>query len=85
MEQMSLGPNGSLLYAMQFLKTNINWLVDKLKSFVKTKRQDDEEIELCPYFIFDLPGQVELFSNSDILKNILDDLKLHLNFNLVTL
>lgn len=84
MEELNLGPNGSLIYAMDFLKTNISWLIEKLQSFKKTHRKEGEEIEVCPYFIFDMPGQVELFSNSDILSQILSSLTKELNFNFVT-
>ena len=85
MEELKLGPNGSLIYAMEFLKTNITWLFDKLRSFQKQKHHEGEEIDICPYFIFDLPGQVELFSNSDILSSILKSLSKELDFNFVTI
>lgn len=30
MEEFDLGPNGGLVYCMEFLQTNIDWLVEKL-------------------------------------------------------
>ena len=33
MKHLSLGPNGGLLYCMEFLEKNQNWLFDKLKQF----------------------------------------------------
>ena len=56
---LGLGPNGAMLYCMQFLVINIDWLVSKI--FEKK----------CGYFLIDMPGQVELFTNHNSLKNII--------------
>ena len=47
MDQMKLGPNGGLMYAMQFVRTNLDWLDMKLGS-----------VDLDSYLIIDCPGQV---------------------------
>lgn len=47
MEELELGPNGGLVYCMEYLLENMDWLKDELDKF------DDEE-----YIIFDCPGQV---------------------------
>ncbi|RMZ94640.1 GPN-loop GTPase 2, partial [Brachionus plicatilis] len=60
MTNCSLGPNGSLIYCMEFLETNIDWLVDNLAKI--TKKIDR------PYLLFDLPGQVELYTHHDSVK-----------------
>ena len=46
MENFKLGPNGALVYCMEFLEKNLDWL------FVELEKFKDH------YFIFDLPGQV---------------------------
>lgn len=46
MENYNLGPNGALVYCMEFLEKNLDWL------FVEIEKFKDH------YFIFDLPGQV---------------------------
>jgi hypothetical protein len=46
MEEQELGPNGSLVYCMEYLLDNIYWLIDRLS---KLKSH---------YLIFDCPGQV---------------------------
>ena len=63
MDEYQLGPNGSMLYCMEYLDTNFDWLEDRLK-------------ELGPdaYIVFDLPGQVELSTNHNSLKNIVGKL-----------
>ena len=63
MEEYKLGPNGSMIYCMEFLQTNIDWLIGKIKEVnAKTGTK---------YFIFDLPGQVEIYRNHKSLKEII--------------
>jgi len=48
MEEFKLGPNGSMIYCMEFLQTNIDWLINKIRDInIKTGTK---------YFMFDLPG-----------------------------
>lgn len=51
MEEFQLGPNGGLIYCMEFLVKNREWLLNRLAQ-LKGK-----------YLIFDLPGQVELYTH----------------------
>ncbi|EKM76434.1 hypothetical protein AGABI1DRAFT_63106 [Agaricus bisporus var. burnettii JB137-S8] len=60
MDEYSLGPNGGMLYCMEYLEANYDWLEEKLKDLGKDA-----------YVLFDLPGQVELSTNHDSLKNII--------------
>lgn len=46
MEHMKLGPNGALIYCMEYLEKNFDWFLKKLNEQEKK------------YFIFDCPGQV---------------------------
>lgn len=46
MEELGLGPNGALLYCMEFLLQNLDWLQDELEQF-----GDDD------YLILDTPGR----------------------------
>lgn len=58
MENMDLGPNGGLVYCMEYLEKNMDWLltnINRLKGH---------------YFILDMPGQVELFTHHTSVKNI---------------
>ncbi|KAJ4352290.1 uncharacterized protein N0V89_007638 [Didymosphaeria variabile] len=58
MEQETLGPNGGILYALEELEHNFDWLEKGLKEL-----GDD-------YILFDCPGQVELFTHHSSLRNI---------------
>lgn len=62
MTSLGLGPNGGLLYCMQFLHSNVEWLYDKLQLL-----QDD-------YIVFDCPGQVELYTHNHSVKAITEQL-----------
>jgi nucleoside-triphosphatase THEP1 len=64
MEEHSLGPNGAMLYAMEYLEANFDWLEEELGKLV-----EEEERGAC-YVIIDTPGQVELWTNHDSLKRI---------------
>lgn len=59
MEHFQLGPNGALMYCMEFLETNFDWLLEQLKACTDTN-----------YFIFDCPGQVELYTHHRAMANI---------------
>lgn len=63
MDQYGLGPNGGMLYCMEYLEANYDWLEGKLKELGKDA-----------YVLFDLPGQVELSTNHDSVKNIVGKL-----------
>lgn len=57
---MELGPNGGLFFCIEYLLQNQAWLTDKLNEVVK---EDD-------YVIFDCPGQIELYSDQDVFREL---------------
>ena len=59
MDDGLLGPNGGILFALEELEENFEWLEERLKKLGK-----DE------YILFDCPGQVELFTHHDSLRRI---------------
>ena len=58
MEGLRLGPNGGLLYCMEYLEANLDWLRAKLQPLSDS------------YVLFDCPGQVELYTHHNSLKNV---------------
>ncbi|GAB6019899.1 GPN-loop GTPase 2 [Chamberlinius hualienensis] len=62
MKELHLGPNGSLMYCMQYLEANTDWL---LKQLSKYKGH---------YVLIDCPGQVELYTHDNSVKNIVQSL-----------
>ena len=45
MHALALGPNGALVYCVEFLRANLNWLIDKIQALGSDN-----------YFIFYCPG-----------------------------
>ncbi|XP_050343137.1 GPN-loop GTPase 2 isoform X1 [Nymphalis io] len=70
MDQHNLGPNGALVYCIESLEKNLDWLLDQIKG------------ENSTTYIFDLPGQVELYSHYDSLRNIFSKLATSLSLQL---
>lgn len=65
MEELGLGPNGGLIYCMEYLLSNLSWLQDHLDDF------DDDE-----YLILDCPGQLELYTHIPLMRRIIDQMRL---------
>lgn len=59
MADLKLGPNAGLMYCIEYLEINFDWLLEKISAMG----------EKC-YFIFDVPGQVELYSHHGSLGRI---------------
>ncbi len=76
MQELGYGPNGGLVYCMEYLLENTDWLQEQIQGF----REGD-------YFLFDCPGmcdkvmasstvgQIELYSHLDTMKRIADAIK----------
>jgi len=64
MEELNYGPNGGLVYAMEYIMENRSWLEDQLGEY----NEDD-------YFIFDCPGQIELYSHLSVMRDFVDMLQ----------
>jgi len=58
MEELSYGPNGGLIYAMQFFLQNYDWFSDQLGDY-----EDD-------YLLIDCPGQIELYTHMNIMRDL---------------
>ncbi|KAK5380627.1 hypothetical protein LTR20_006929 [Exophiala xenobiotica] len=72
---VGLGPNGGVLYALEELEENFEWLEERLKNSVP-----DWEGE---YVLFDCPGQVELFTHHASLRRIFARLEKRMGYRLV--
>lgn len=59
MEEMGLGPNGGLIYALETLLEHREWLEDDLDCY-------EEE-----FLVIDCPGQIELYTHHDIIPKLL--------------
>lgn len=62
-EDLKLGPNGGLVFCMEYLVENLDWL--------KTELDEGED----DYFIFDCPGQIELYTHMPVMRRLVEALK----------
>jgi GTPase SAR1 family protein len=64
MEEMQLGPNGGLVFCMEYLANNLEWLKDRLDEYGEES-----------YFLFDCPGQIELYSHVSVMPRLCENLQ----------
>ena len=64
MEFTKLGPNGGLIYSMEYLIENMDWFEDQLG-----------DLGVDDYVLFDCPGQLELYTHLDIMKKVVNCLQ----------
>jgi GPN-loop GTPase len=61
MSQLGLGPNGGLVYCMEYLESHADEIVAAIQ----------ERLSPTSYLIFDFPGQVELYTHSTCVQKLL--------------
>lgn len=71
-EELHFGPNGGLIYCVEYLLENSDWLRDRIG-----EQEDD-------YLIFDCPGQLELYTHLPVVRKLVNLLQ-SWNFNLCTI
>ena len=85
MDEYGLGPNGAMLYVAEYLEANLDWLIEKLDQLLDAPptsssaheggmQEAEKEEESAGYLIFDTPGQVELWTNHDSFKRVIERL-----------
>jgi GTPase SAR1 family protein len=60
MEELEFGPNGGLMYCLESLIENIDWLESQLENY-----EED-------HVIIDCPGQIELYTHGNIMNTIVE-------------
>lgn len=63
MDTLGLGPNGALLYCIEYLEANLDWLEAAI-----------DALGPDAYIVLDLPGQAELSTDHDSLRRIVQRL-----------
>ena len=76
MNEYKLGPNGGLLFCMEFLLKNIDWLYTRLEEY-PSNISSLCSYQLDHYILFDFPGQVELFTTNNNIKSIIQSMEKH--------
>lgn len=75
MKQLGLGPNGGLVYCMEYLEAH----VDDIVAMIQDRIEEDS------YLIFDLPGQVELYTHGTAVPRLFQELVKVLDMRLVAI
>jgi GPN-loop GTPase len=57
-DELKLGPNGGLVYCMEYLLENVEWLIERI--IEKDTR----------YIVLDCPGQIELYVHYDTMRRV---------------
>mmetsp|Transcript_2273 Transcript_2273/g.4883 ORF Transcript_2273/g.4883 Transcript_2273/m.4883 type:complete len:413 (+) Transcript_2273:221-1459(+) len=76
MKQLGLGPNGGLVYCMEYLEAHCDEVVDMIEEQIREEGDD-------AYLIFDLPGQMELYTHGTAVPRLLSKLVKVLDLRLV--
>jgi GTPase SAR1 family protein len=63
MARLGLGPNGALIYCMEYLAEHMEWLREQVIACEKS------------YYLIDMPGQVELYTHQTCVKKILSTIE----------
>jgi GPN-loop GTPase len=82
MEQTGLGPNGGLMYCMEYLEAHADDVVERIHNHILREIEDEQSTKQAPYLIFDFPGQVELYTHSTSVQTLLDKLSKRLDLRL---
>lgn len=70
-EDLRLGPNGGLVYCLEYISKNLDWLDEVLS---ETTAEDD-------LILVDCPGQIELYTHLNVFESIINKFRQH-DFNI---
>jgi len=83
MQELQLGPNGGLLYCMEYIEHHLLEVMNLLKERLNMQDGQKSGESDRPYLLFDLPGQVELTAHSNVVSRIAQRLVRELDMRLV--
>ena len=69
MNELGLGPNGALMYSMEYIDSHFDEILDEI-IIPRVSKLENEHDWRCTYFLVDVPGQFEIFTHCKYLKNI---------------
>lgn len=75
MKQLGLGPNGGLVYCMEYLEAHCDEVIDMIEKEIREQGDDT-------YLIIDLPGQIELYTHGTAVPHLLSKLVKKLDLRL---
>ena len=66
-EELKFGPNGGLVFCMEFLLENMDWFEEQIGG--------QDEAASDDYFLIDCPGQIELYTHMKVMRRFVDILQ----------
>ena len=66
-EELKYGPNGGLIFCMEFLLQNLDWFEEQVGG-------QDEAVS-DDYYLIDCPGQIELYTHMNVMRKFVDALQ----------
>ena len=82
MKELHLGPNGGLLYCMEYIEHHFGTVLKLLKERLGVSSTVELQRSRA-YLLFDLPGQIELTAHSNVITKIAERLVRELDLRLV--
>mmetsp|Transcript_15750 Transcript_15750/g.33283 ORF Transcript_15750/g.33283 Transcript_15750/m.33283 type:complete len:244 (+) Transcript_15750:151-882(+) len=89
MSELNLGPNGGLLYCMEYIEHHLGEVLKLLKERLGINNTNNSSSSSSSngsggaYLLFDLPGQIELTAHSNVISRIAERLVRELDLRLV--
>lgn len=83
MDRLNLGPNGGLLYCMEYIEHHLDELLSLLEQRLGITKDSNIRHASGAYLLFDLPGQIELTAHSGVVGRIAARLAKELDLRLV--
>ena len=84
MSELNLGPNGGLLYCMEYIEHHLGEVIKLLKERLGIPTDGNiQHHSSRAYLLFDLPGQIELTAHSNVISRIAQRLVRELDLRLV--
>ena len=81
MDQLGLGPNGGLVYCMEYLEAHVDDIIQMIQERIAAEEAGKDDNKRT-YLIIDLPGQVELYTHSTCVQSMLHKLSKLLDLRL---
>jgi len=84
MTELSLGPNGGLIYCLEYIQHHVETLIQLLNERIEEYCQSHPG-DPPPYLLFDFPGQVELYTHNTSVQTILERLVKEMDLRLAAI
>ena len=75
--ELGLGPNGATVFCIEYVEARVEWLEEKMRAVALAAPSSHP-----PYFLIDMPGQVELITHHESARRIVERISRSLGLRL---